>query len=176
MKYSAETIKNSTNLEPFYFDQLVDVSDLADSPNNDIREIGSVRVKGMCTVENDEFIFTFTISGEMILPCARTLIDVTYPFQIDATEIFTTSRHLNVEDKEEIHQVVEDTIDLTPFIYESILLQMPYRIFSNEKMIEDGEGWSFYVEDELKEKEAQQIDPRFAKLQQLMDEQSKKKK
>lgn len=176
MKFSAEEIKNSAILAPFSFEQFVDVSELANSPDNDIRQIDSVQVKGICTVENEEFIFTFTISGEMILPCARTLVDVIYPFQINATEIFTTSRHLNDEDKEEIHQIAEDTIDLTPFIFELILLKMPYRVFSNEKMIEDGDGWSFYLEDELKEKEAEQIDPRFAKLQQLMDKQLKRKK
>lgn len=156
--------------EPFVFDEMVDVSELALSNNNDIRKIDPVRVKGMCTVDGKELIFSFSIEGEMILPCARTLIDVPYAFNIHATEIFTTNSVISEEDEEdEVHVIEEEMIDLKPYILEHIVLETPYRVFSDEEAIEEGEGWSFRLEDEHQEEEAEKIDPRLAKLGQLLE-------
>ncbi len=169
MKFSIMELQKETFDGAVSFDESVDVSEL-ETLNNDIREIGSVRVKGICTMDKDEFVFSFTIKGEMILPCARTLVDVQYPFDIRATEIFSTSLHIAEEDEEDgVHQILEDTLDLTPYIMENIILSMPYRVFSNEKAIEDGEGWSFFIEDDYEEKQQETIDPRLAKLQSLLD-------
>ena len=52
---------------------------------------------------------------------------------------------------------------------ENIILSMPYRVFSEEKAIEDGEGWSFFIEDDYEETQQDTIDPRLAKLQSLLD-------
>ncbi|MEI3606738.1 YceD family protein [Pseudogracilibacillus sp. SE30717A] len=171
MKFSTMEIRNNAFDGPYLFDELVDVSDLV-KLNNDIRQINPVRVKGMCTVEKEEFVFSFTIKGEMILPCARTLVNVSYPFEINATEIFSTASTLDQEDEEDgIHLLTEETLDLTPYIMENIILETPYRVFSDEKALEKGEGWSFYIEeDELKTEQENKIDPRFAKLQSLLDE------
>jgi|SRR5690625_3825466 len=169
MKFSTMEIRNKSFDGPFTFDQLVDVSEL-ESLNNDIRQIDPVRVKGMCTVDKEEFIFSFMIKGKMILPCARTLVDVTFPFEIQATEIFSTSRELSEEDEEDgVHLLTEETVDLTPYIQENIVLETPYRVFSDEKVLDEGEGWSFFEEDEHEEEKDKKIDPRLKKLKQLLD-------
>ena len=169
MKFSITEIRNRAVIEPFTFDETVDVSELASSNNNDIRQIDPVQVKGMCTVDKDELIFSFTIEGKMILPCARSLVDVPYSFSIDATEVFTTSPQLDREDEEnDVHQLLEETLDLKPYIKENIVLETPYRVFSNEKALDKGEGWSFYMEDEHQEEKRHKIDPRLEKLQQLL--------
>src|SRR5690625_3240987 len=135
------------------FKQVVDVQELSTLKNNDIRHIDDVEVVGICTVDKSEIIFSYTVSGEMTLPCARTLVDVLYPFRYEATEIFTTVA-AKADEEEEIHFIQDDIIDLKPYILETILLQMPYRVFSNEKMIESGDGWSFYSEDSLADEKA----------------------
>src|SRR5699024_12194978 len=75
MKFSTTELRNNTVDGPVVFDEMVDVSEL-ENLNNDIRQINPVRVKGICTADKDEFIFSFSIEGKMILPCARTLVDV----------------------------------------------------------------------------------------------------
>lgn len=169
MKFSVKQIKGNVEHGPISFEQYVNVSELLDLPNNEIRKIDSVQVYGMCVVENNEIVFDYTIVGEMILPCARTLVDVAYPFRFRTTEIFTT-KQIEMNDDEEIHFIESDEIDLKPYILETILLQKPYRVFSDEAVIEDGDGWSFYTEDTFAEEQKDKIDPRLAKLQQLLDE------
>lgn len=169
LKFSIKKLRANVDHGPISFEQRIDVAELVQLPNNDIRQIDTVLVHGMCVVENNEIVFSYTIEGEMILPCARTLVDVTYPFRFRATEIFTT-KFAEADEEEEIHFVAEDIIDLKPYILETILLQMPYRVFSEEKVIEDGEGWSFYTEESYAKEVEEKIDPRLAKLQQLLDE------
>ncbi|MBO1003530.1 YceD family protein [Pseudogracilibacillus auburnensis] len=179
MKFSTAEIKNKSFDGPFYFEQIVDVSELETLKNNDIKHIDPVQVKGMCTVDKDELIFSFSIIGKMILPCARTLVDVPYSFHFNVTEVFTTSEHIDEEDEENgVHQIFEETLDLKPYIKENIVLEAPYRVFSDEKGLEKGEGWAFYIEDEHQKEKQETIDPRLAKLQKLLnnDEEGKSNK
>ncbi|RKQ37384.1 YceD family protein [Oceanobacillus halophilus] len=172
MKFTLGQIRKHANNEPFTFDDNVDVSEL-ESMNNDIREINPVRVHGHCTQRGEQFFFSFTIEGEMILPDARTLVDVPYPFKIKANEVFSISSYISAEEEEqEIHPIDGDVIDLTPYIKENILLEKPFRVIS-DKDAEDapfsGDGWEFLSEEQEKSK----IDPRFQKLQSLLDKKSK---
>lgn len=169
MKFSITNLRNEAYIGAVSFDEIVDVSEL-ESLNNDIRKIDPVQVKGICTLDKDELVFSFSIEGEMILPCARTLVDVPYIFNIKATEIFTTSLELDEEDEEDgVHQILDETLDLTPYIKENIILATPFRVFSDEKALEGGEGWSFSLEEDYEKKKEETIDPRLAKLQRLLD-------
>lgn len=169
MKFSITNLQNEAYTGAVSFDEKVDVSEL-ESLNNDIKKIDPVRVKGICTMDKSELVFSFSIEGEMILPCARTLVDVPYDFHIKATEIFTTSAHIDDEDeKDGVHQILEETLDLTPYIKENIVLETPYRVFSDEEALEGGEGWSFSTEADYEKEKEETIDPRFAKLQRLLD-------
>ena len=170
MKFSVMEMQQKASYEPFVFDEEIDVSELASSNNNDIKEINPVRVKGMCTIDGKEFIFSFSIEGQMILPCARTLVDVPYDLKVHATEIFTTDDVITAEDEEdEVHVIEGEMIDLKPYILERIVLATPYRVFSDQEVLDTGDGWSFRLEDEHEEEEAKKIDPRLAKLGQLLD-------
>lgn len=168
MLFSVTELQQKAVHQPFSFDEKIDVSDIVHL-KNDIRKISSVNVKGFCTVDEEEIIFQLHIEGEMILPCSRTLVDVAHQFSFDVTEIFTS----NIEDidfKEEtnVHEIVGDNIDLRPLIEENIILETPYRVFSDEKMIDKGKGWEFHTEDLLKEKKENEIDPRLSKLRQFL--------
>src|SRR5690625_150021 len=127
MKFSINEIRLKAVDGPFTFNETVDVSDIIEL-NNDIRQISPVHVEGICSIDKDELIFTFTVSGEMILPCARTLVDVTYPFTFNMTEVFSTAHHIEEADVEaDVHQVTEDMLDLGYYIKENIVLETPYR-------------------------------------------------
>ncbi|MFC2950212.1 YceD family protein [Virgibacillus sediminis] len=175
MKFTLGQIRKNAYNEPYTFDEKVDVSEL-ETMNNDIREIGPVHVAGKCFLQGEQIIFSFRISGEMILPCARTLVDVPYPFDIGADEVFTTSSHYSREEEEdEIHPIEGEVLDLTPYIKENILLEVPFRVFSDgasgqEEAPVKGNDWELVTE---KEKE-QTVDPRLKKLESLLKDDNRK--
>src|SRR5690625_2641068 len=98
MLFSVAELKINAMHEPYPFSEKVDVSDII-KLNNDIRKIGLVQVKGFCTVDQNELIFSFNVSGEMVLPCSRTLVDVPYSFSFDATEIFSIESNIDEDRK-----------------------------------------------------------------------------
>ncbi|MGY0692280.1 YceD family protein [Virgibacillus sp. FSP13] len=176
MKFSVSQLKRGTLDGPFTFDDVIDVSEL-ETMNNDIRNIDPVHVKGECTIQGEQLIFSFTINGEMILPCARTLVDVPYPFDIKALEVFTLSDFYGEEEEEnEIHPIDGEMLDLTPYIKENILLEVPFRVFSDDAKAKGdapvkGDGWEFISEEETEKT----IDPRLKKLESLFDNNEKEK-
>lgn len=170
MTFSITEIKNKAVHTPYHFEGRANVSGLETDETNDIRKIGTVDVKGFVTVDGKELLFAFSVTGNMILPCARTLVDVPYDFSFDVTEVFSTAAYLEEEEVEnDVHAVTEELLDLTPYIKENIILETPYRVFSDEEALEGGTGWSFQQEDEHQEQEEEKIDPRMAKLLQLLD-------
>ncbi|QKY68946.1 DUF177 domain-containing protein [Lentibacillus sp. CBA3610] len=170
MKFPLGQIKKNTDSNPFTFDEHVDVSEL-ESMNNDIREVGSVHVHGTAVDQGDDIIFTFNIDGRMIMPCARTLVDVPYPFNINTVEIFSESPYEDDDSDDEIHPIDGEVLDLTPLIKENILLEVPFRVFSNDENATnqapfEGDGWEFKSEDKIERKP----DPRLKKLESLLDD------
>lgn len=177
MKFTVAQIHKSSFTEPLEFEGMVDVSEL-ETMNNDIRRIDPARVHATFFVEGEEIIVTLKISGEMVLPCARTLVDVPYPYQIEESEIFSTSPYYTEEDEEsEVHLIEGEVLDLKPHIMENILLAIPFRVFTDEVNPEgaaptEGDGWQF-VQEEMKEKT---IDPRLKKLESLLENKKKENK
>ncbi|WP_067728278.1 YceD family protein [Oceanobacillus damuensis] len=176
MKLTLSQIRKTAANKPFEFDEMVDVSEL-ETMNNDIREIKPVRVHGKADIQGEQFFFSFQIEGEMILPCARTLVDVPYPFTVKASEIFSTSSYYGSDEAEnEIHPINGEVLDLTPYIKENIILEIPFRVFSKETNPKEGapsqgNGWEFISE----VKEEKKIDPRFKKLESLLEKKKKEK-
>lgn len=177
LKFTLGEINKNAFNEPFTFEREIDVSDLADLPN-DIRKIKPVQVQGSYALDGEEIIFTLNMNGEMILPCARTLVDVPYAFEINEVEIFTTSEYMDAEKEEdEIHPVEGEVIDLGPYIKENIMLAIPYRVFSDdEEALKnarfEGEGWTYTLEEDEDDDNEQKnvIDPRLQKLQELLND------
>ncbi len=170
MKLTVGQIQNSSFNEPLAVEDIVDVSEL-ETMNNDIRRIEPAQVHVTFVVEGEEIIASMKIEGEMILPCARTLVDVPYPYEIEESEVFTTSPYYTSEDeKNEVQFLQGEILDLKPYIMEHILLAVPFRVFTDEVNPEgaaptEGDGWQF-VQEEIKEKT---IDPRLKKLESLLE-------
>ncbi|WP_047981365.1 YceD family protein [Ornithinibacillus contaminans] len=175
MKFTLAQLKKEAFNKAFTFSKEVDVSEL-ETMNNDIRKIDPVHVQGSCTMQGDQFFFKFTITGEMILPCARTLVDVVYPFTIHAEEIFSSSPYYAVEEDSEIHPIDGEVLDLMPYIKENILLEAPFRVYApdvdpDKETLQQGNGWEVLSE----KPEEVKIDPRFKKLETLFKDNEKEK-
>ncbi|WP_152656488.1 DUF177 domain-containing protein [Oceanobacillus sp. CFH 90083] len=176
MKLTINQIRKGSVNEPYFFDGQADVTEL-ETMNNDIRKITPVHVTGQVTMHGEEFYVNFHIEGEMTLPCARTLVDVPYPFVIDADEIFSASAYYGKEEEEqEIHPIQGEVLDLTPYIKENILLEIPFRVFADNADSDgaapsSGKDWEFVSET----KEEKSIDPRLKKLESLLNDNQKDK-
>ncbi|BET17501.1 DUF177 domain-containing protein [Bacillus velezensis] len=151
----------------FEFDDTVELNELT-KLNSDIRRISPVRVKGRAEIESKQVSFDFTISGEMVLPCSRTLVDVPYPFTIATKELFRFHKSDDIED-EDVHIAEDDIVDLTPIVKEEILLEIPMQVFCETEQKEGaapqvGKDWQVISEEDKKN----QIDPRLADLKKLL--------
>lgn len=123
--------------------------------NTDIRKISPVKVNGFISDNEEELMLNINISGTMILPCARTLKDVSYPFSIDIEEEIT-------ENNDNSLKIVQNKLDIFPIIWQNILVDVPLRVLSpdSDNEILSGDGWKVITEDEEKE----EIDPRLKAL------------
>jgi len=168
MKWSIEQLLSKRfNHEPFTFRELVDVSDLKDR-DEQIRDISLVKVEGEGDITDQLASFHLHLTGKMVLPCARTLKDVDFPFTIDTIETFQLNDkafHRELADNEEVHEVEGNTVDLLPYIKENILLEIPIQVLSPDaEMPSSGKGWE--MADEKRDKP---VDPRMAKLAEWFD-------
>ncbi|MEH7222447.1 DUF177 domain-containing protein [Bacillus sp. JJ1566] len=153
-------------------DETVDVKDLMEIEKS-IRDIPPVHVTGRADLSSTKASFHITISGSMILPCSRTLVDVKFPFEIRTTETFLLreTSDYDLESDEDVNQVQGEVIDLLPLIKENILLEIPMQIFCDNSNSEDaapqsGQDWEVITEDDKKNK----IDPRLAGLAKFFED------
>lgn len=123
--------------------------------NTDIRRISPVKVEGYIFNNEEEYELYITIKGTMILPCARTLKDVEYPFSSEIDEIIGE----NDDNSLEINQ---NRLDIFPIVWQNILVDVPLRVLAPDASDEpvEGDGWRLITEDTNEEV----IDPRLAKL------------
>ena len=134
--------------------------------NTDIRNLKEVKFDGKMYYDYDNNLkLEGECNGVMILPDSITLDDIEYPFS------FEIDYEIN-ENNEEIREYYEknkNTLDILGILWQNIVLEVPMRI-TNAK-IEDiktsGDGW------ELVNENKKEIDPRLAKLTELLDDSGK---
>lgn len=129
--------------------------------NTDIRRISPVKVIGYVYNNEEELELSITIKGTMVLPCARTLKDVNYPFNIEINDVIGQ----NSDNSLEINQ---NTLDIFPIVWQNILVDVPLRVLAPDAKEEPikGDGWRLITEDDKKE----EIDPRLSKLKDYFKE------
>lgn len=114
---------------------------------------------GKYDLKKDRLYVDLNIKGTMIVPCAISLEDVDYPFEIHQPEIFAFYKP---DDDEDVVEARKDVADMTSLIWTEIMMEVPMRVVKpGAKMKRSGEGWQVIDESEL---ETDEIDPRLAKL------------
>ena len=127
---------------------------------NDLKDI-IVSGTGNLDLKDKRLYVDLNIKGTMILPCAMTLENVDYPFEINSTEVFAFDKLSALED---VHEVKKDIVDLTPVVFENIMLEVPMRVVKDDARIKsEGKGWKI-LDSSASDKNEEYIDPRLAKL------------
>ena len=99
-------------------------------------------IEGMITKNSlGNYHLSLTITGEMILPCAITLKEVKYPFNIEIDD--------DIDNLME-NYVYSSELDIYPIVWENILMEIPMRVVSEDakNYQASGDGWSFTTNNE----------------------------
>ena len=113
-----------------------------------IRKLINTKFKGQITKIYDEFIISGNLSGTMILPDDITLEDTEYTFK----SIIEDKIKENEEKIENNLKIYQNKLDITDFLWQNILVEIPMKIVNkkNENKIIKGDGWRLTTEEELK--------------------------
>jgi uncharacterized protein len=124
-------------------------------------DLKNIQIVGQCHYDSSLELLhiNLNIQGTMVVPCARSLEPVDYPFSSDAEIDYCFN---NENSNEDIIVVKGNEIDTTPLVWELIYLDIPMRVVKEGASLpKKGEGWE--VKDSVDEEE-QKIDPRLASL------------
>ncbi|MBM7659476.1 uncharacterized protein JOC85_000243 [Bacillus mesophilus] len=162
MKWHVHQLKKYQH-KPLLIEESVDVSELK-RINHEIRDVYPVHVTGKVDVSSDKATFHLQLTGTLVLPCSRTLVDVDFPFDITTTEHFLL-QPADYQVDEDFHEPEGEVIDLTSVIMQNILLEIPMQVFAEDPNKEEsapqsGKDWQVITELEKAEK----VDPRLAGL------------
>ena len=102
-----------------------------------------------------------TVTGIMVIPDSVTTEPVDYPFTSKIEEEYD----INDENFLEYYQKEQNILDIMKILWENIVLEVPMRFTATKDAHLSGDGWSL-GEDKNKD---DQIDPRLAKLAELLD-------
>lgn len=106
-------------------------------------------------------VMNLTITGVMVIPDSVTNERVDYPFTSKIDEEYD----INDEKFLEYYQKTQNILDIMKILWENIVLEVPMRFTTTKDAHLSGDGWSL---GENKNKE-DNIDPRLAKLSELLD-------
>ncbi|MDP4161562.1 MAG: DUF177 domain-containing protein [Bacillota bacterium] len=168
MKWTLSQLQKYRNKE-FSIDETVRVDELKETDPT-IREVSPIHITGRADIASTEVTFHLKVTGYLILPCSRTLVDVNYPIDVETTETFLL-HDSGFGSNEEVHQVKDDVIDVMPVIREILLLEIPMQVFCEDVTSEggapqSGNGWEVIQEDAGNKK----LDPRLAGLAKFFDD------
>ncbi|MFB7302243.1 YceD family protein [Heyndrickxia sporothermodurans] len=161
--------------------ETIDIAEDLKKRDPQIRDVSPIHVTGNADITTEKIAFHLHITGKLILPCSRTLVDVDYPIDVKSTEIYLLNSTTSYEEEEdvEIHYPNGDIVDLDPVIIELLLLEIPIQVFSesakNDANLPSGNEWEVVTEEQVKQDEEskeKKVDPRLAGLAKFFDEQS----
>lgn len=170
MKWNIQWLLKQKNGEFKFSDELVFPKEVFLKFNN-LLDLKNVYVEGNGRfVPKDRRLYVdLKIKGIMVLPCALTLEEVDYPFEIESTEVFSFDKPLPEED---IHEVKKNVVDITPIIFQNIMADVPLRVVKEGAEVKrEGYGWKIISnKEEVTDQEI--IDPRLAKLKDYFNDEN----
>ncbi len=136
--------------------------DLKKYENHEILDLKNLHVTGRIFYNALDLLeFDLTVSGVMLLKDSVTLEEIEYSFNSETEEEYD----LNDAFFEESYQKAQNTLDISEILWENIVLEVPIRLTKCHDANLKGDGWS--LGDSKNEEE---IDPRLAKLNELLGE------
>jgi len=135
--------------------------------NVSIRKLNDVYFNGKVTrISDDMFNLYGNLSGVMTLPDDITLEDVEHTFFVQIDENFGETEEIDENNIE----IVQNTIDIIPFLWQNIVVEIPSKIVSekSQNISLEGEGWRFIREDDIEDIKRENNSP-FSDLQKLLD-------
>lgn len=108
----------------------------------DVRNITNAKVSGYIDISlEDEVEVNLLVSGTFILPCAISLEDVPYDFEVNIEE--------NLGKFDNFYKIGQNTLDILPFIWENIVSEVPIRVVKKGVTYKNtsGNGWQLVSED-----------------------------
>ena len=131
-----------------------------------IRELKNIMFNGsiekLC---DDTYQLSGKITGVMVLPDDITLESVDYSFESVIEEKFSEFDNSG----EKSLEIVKNRLDITEFLWQNILVEIPPKIVSekNRNLTMRGNGWRLVTEEELKNNDSN--DSQFSELYKLID-------
>ena len=147
----------------FSFDEMLTFPDEMFHNLSRINGLKDVHVSGhgRLDMKNRQLYVDFIVRGQMILPCAVSLENVDYPFEIEASPVFAFYKP---NDEEDVIEAKRDLVDLTPVVFQEIMMEVPMRVVKEGATLKtNGNGWKVFSEEDA-EQDEDYIDPRLAKL------------
>ena len=131
-----------------------------------VRKLKDVKFIGFITKLCDgDYQISGKLSGIMVLPDDLTLEDVDVDFLSEIEENFSETCKLEEKNLE----IVQNRLDITKFLWQNILVEIPLKVVSekNRGMTLEGKGWRLITEEEL-ELEKSNNSP-FSELNKMFD-------
>ncbi len=169
--------------KPFEFKETLDLTKELQSRTDEVLDSTPVEVNGQLFNDNGLVISNVKLSTVLTVPSTRSLSPVELPLKVQINEAYNIDNVETdeLEDSTVIIQVDDDnpTINVYESIVDNILLSIPSKVLTKkeeeENIMPSGKDWSVISEDEFnKESEEEHVNPEFAKLKGLFDDDADK--
>ena len=108
----------------------------------DVRNIMNAHVTGELSISyEDELECDLLVTGTFILPCAITLDDVSYDFEVKIEE--------NLGKFEDFYNKNKNSLDILPVLWENVVSEVPIRVVKEGASLDNlnGDGWELVSSD-----------------------------
>lgn len=143
------------------FRETLDLTDV--HPN--IADVVSVLVKTHARFKEGLYVFEGQLSTTLSLKCSKCLTTYDYPLTVDWHEVFSRDKQADDEEDTDVHVVSEDEVDLTPYVQEALLLEIPFVPVCREDCQGLCPTCGINRNEASCDCKHEQIDPRLAELQ-----------
>ncbi|MGO2083137.1 YceD family protein [Vagococcus sp.] len=170
------------------FDERINLTEELQRRDQTIIEVLPVEVKGTIDVDRTSYLAHFSVNTSVVLPSSRSLEPVTLPLSFMVDEVYMRPSDIEAltdvseEQKSLIMPLEKDMINLNEAVQDFILLNLPIQILTeaeknNDADLPAGDFWQVLSEEDVMKKKnspdsEQKIDPRLAKLSELLKDDS----
>lgn len=130
---------------------------------HNLNSLKDINVVGKAYFEDTLLTLTLNldVTGIMLVPCAITLKEIEYPFEIKSEESISFIEDIG----ENIQYNAGEIIELKPIVKQIIVAEVPFKVVSiAADDYPAGKDWEVVTEKQLQEANKREIDPRLAKL------------